>query len=136
MGTYIDTTDVYERWGKDNVDEWASLDNQATPTAATRITTAISYAEQRVEDVFRDSRYEVPFSFNTTGAQSIVDHWMATLAGVKLYHAHGQARGEDEKADEMRQAVLDTEDEMALYVANARVLDAQESFSGPTAPHV
>lgn len=135
MGAYIDDDDLYGRWGKDNVDEWASLDNQATPTAATRRTTAIAWAEQYVEDRFRNSRYEVPFSFNTTAAGYPVHEWMKTLAGVWLFQTHGWAHGQNEKLDMMATARSDAEREMDTYLAGMMDLDAAHSFDGPTAPH-
>ena len=135
MGDYISDSDLYSRWGKDNIDEWASLDNQTSPTAAERRATAIAWAEQYVEDRFRNGLYEVPFQFNGDGAKPVHD-WMATLAGVWLYRTHGWSRGEDEKLDMMNSARKAVDDEIASYLAGIRTLDAERSFTGPTAPHV
>lgn len=137
VGTYITDNDLYSRWGKDNIDEWASLDNQATPTAATRRADAIAWAEKIVEDAFRDGRYAVPFTFGTTDSARPVKEWMTTLAGVWLFQTHGWAHGEDDKLEQMNKARDAVYSDMNRYHAGMAALDAtQNATDGPTAPHV
>ena len=134
-GDYIDEDDLYSRWGKDNIDEWASLDNQSSPTAEERRQAAIDWAEQYVEDRFRNGPYEVPFSFNGNGGKP-VHEWMRTLAGIWLYRTHGWSRGEGEKLTEMNDVAERTDEEMNSYLAGTRALDAAASFTGPSVPHI
>jgi hypothetical protein len=84
---YCSRSDVNDVFGASNVTKWADLDNDADATKITaRVTRAISWATNEINDRLRDSAYTVPF--NGSALPVIVD-LAATLAGIWLYRARG-----------------------------------------------
>ena len=126
---YIVQADIESRFGEANVQKWSQLDADDVTVDSTRIADAISTAEQDIDNRFRNSRWTVPFS--GTIPKKVVE-WAAVLAGWWLYTSRG-LRDEDE-ANQMRRIKEDVDAEIAMYLANMRTLDSEESGSHPTAP--
>lgn len=87
MGRYISQDDINNLFGSVNVAKWSNLNNQddARSPDATRITAAITYAEDRVDDRLRGGPYAIPFASAPTTIKDIA----ARLAGVWLYESRG-----------------------------------------------
>jgi hypothetical protein len=132
--SYIVTDDLYDKWGKNNVDDWATLDNAVSPTPAQRIASAIAWAEGYVESRFTGSRFAVPFSLGTTSTP-IIKRWCAVLAGCWLYEARGWGRGEADEREDMQAERAQVDEDIELTLLGTRDFDAGLSFSGPSAPH-
>jgi uncharacterized protein DUF1320 len=136
MGTYISQSDVENVYGTANVAAWSVIEPGSDPATAntTRITAAIAYAEQYVEDRFRGFRYALPFS----GAGVVViDDWCAKIAGAWLYESRGKAGGRDEEAaDQVASKKRAALGEMDSYLAGMRKLDLTLADNGGTAPIV
>ena len=80
MGTYIIQSDIENVFGKDNVARWSNLDGDTTVVTA-RITEAISYAEEDLDNRFRGGKYALPFSPVT----SVIKNLAARIAGLWLF---------------------------------------------------
>ena len=92
---YIDTDDLNNVWGTDNVTAWSDLTGGATADT-TRIAAAIAWAEAYVENRFRrQSIYQVPFVAGTSGYDVQLTNWMAVLAGHWLYDSRQVRRRND-----------------------------------------
>lgn len=87
MGTYISQSDVENKFGTTNVAKWSQLDNAVEEADTDRIATAIAFAEELVESMFRGGRYAVPFS----GTCLVLKDWCAVHAGKWLYSNRGSA---------------------------------------------
>ena len=136
MGRYIVEADVKARFGDDNVDDWADLDNDDAPDPG-RIDEVIKYAEDRIDDFFRDGAYAIPFAFRGAITQT-VKNWAAVFEGWWLYTSRGLR---DEEAGERIQILVDGEDgaggvmaEMRAVVAGQTRLNAEQSETQPQAP--
>lgn len=139
MGRYISQSDVEAVHGAKNVAMWSNLDSTDRSTTADtdRIATAIENAEDEVDDMFRESRYQIPF-VGTSGStpRKVVD-WCAKLAGVWLYESR-KARSPADGDDTVRvlghkKNVLD---EISVYLAGQSKLAAQLVIEGGTCPEV
>ncbi len=85
---YITQTDLENTFGASNVKQWSNLDNTTSQANAARITAAIDWAEARVNDRLRGSKFTVPIS---AGANSLstLKAWCTGLAAWRLYIARG-----------------------------------------------
>jgi hypothetical protein len=94
---YITKADVEAVFGVSNVASWANLDpslERDAPADEQRVADAITWAEEQVEDRFRDGPYVVPF---VNGGRTL-KNWCATYAGHWLYRSRGlndEAGGSD-----------------------------------------
>lgn len=134
-GTYIDTPDLNNVFGTINIAAWSDLTGGKTADT-TRIDAAIAWAETRVENRFRGSRYSVPFGQVSGGYDSQLTHWMAVYAGNWLYQSRGIRTG---KADADRtSALLEQMDEEINQVlgGQSRLNSGLIDSSAPTAPMV
>lgn len=103
MSSYIESSDIYARYGTVNVRRWANLDcvvdsggtSSGTVTIDARIETAITWASNRVDDRLRrsDLNFNLPL---TTVPTTIVDivvklagYWLSTARGVTNYDRDG-----------------------------------------------
>lgn len=125
MGRYISQSDLESRWGVDNVADWSQVNkDQPTTTPDTaRIALAIDTAEDTIDDMFRDGRYEIPFAFNGSVSYTLKD-WCATLAGIWLYETRLDRRrdgNQDATIEAARSRVLG---EVDAYRAGQRKFDA------------
>ena len=136
MGRYIVEDDVKGRFGDDNIDVWADLDNDGAPDPG-RIDEGIANAEDEIDDFFRDGKYAIPFAFRGTISKTLTN-WAVVLAGWWLYTNRGFR---DEKGGEAIQKLVDGEDGNGGVRANMRSLaagqirfNAQTSETQPSAP--
>lgn len=134
-GTYIETADLNNVFGTINIAAWSDLTGGKTADT-TRIDAAIAWAEQRVENRFRGTRYSVPFGQIDGEYDSQLKHWIAIYAGNWLYQSRGIRTG---KADADRtSALLEQMDEEINQVlgGSSRLNAGLVSSSAPSAPHV
>ena len=134
-GTYISQSDVENVFGTENVARWSNLDNSSTDADETRIQAAIDYAEARVDDRFRPSRYRVPLVGDGATLRAVID-WVAKLAGIWLYESRGLHDAGD-TAHKLTAVKANVETEIDMYLAGQRKLPAQlKRTDAPTAPKV
>ncbi len=132
---YIVQTDIENVFGATNVRAWSNLDNNASTTNTTRVASAIAYAEQLIEDRFRNSDYAVPLS---GAGLVIVKDWAAKLAGVWLYSSRGFRQNDDgTEGNRILFHRREVEETMDLYLSGSRTLDCARRWNNePTAPYV
>jgi len=140
MGQYISQTDVLDVFGNANVTRWSNLDNDDTAINATRVTAAINYAEQVIDDRFRSTEYAVPLTHAASGELYVVKDWAAKLAGIWLYQCRGfddRDLDEDPEAARLTAMKQAVHDEIGEYFAGQRELAATKTTaSGASAPIV
>lgn len=85
MATYITQADIENKFGTNNVQKWSQLDEESEDVDAARITAAIAYGCEVVENMMRDGRYAVPF----LGSCVELKDWCATFAGIWLFMSRG-----------------------------------------------
>jgi phage gp36-like protein len=117
MSDYIEKADIEDVFGKDNVATWSNLDGD--PGAdATRIATAISVAEEDVNNRFRGGKYSIPLA----PVSDIVKNWCARLAGIWLF----ENRPSFNKSETQKEGFQDMKDgvdsEVEMYTSGQRVL--------------
>jgi len=95
-GTYISETDLDDLYGIKNITAWSDLEGGRSRDES-RIQRAINYAESKVENLFRRSRYAVPFVQQGGGFDLQLKHWMAAYAGDWMYMNRAIRRGEEEE---------------------------------------
>jgi len=94
---YATRTDVENVFGKGNVTKWADVEGENNATfVTTRVTEALSYADERVDDMLRDGPYVLPLQKTDGTTPRTVRDCAAKLAGLWLY----ESRGIREEADE------------------------------------
>lgn len=88
--SYIAQANIESKFGKNNVAIWADLDNtQVEADITARIVTAITFADEMVDNILRHARYTLPIT-NTSGfTPKIIVDVVASLAGVWLYENRG-----------------------------------------------
>ena len=139
MGVYIAQSDVEEQFGETNVQIWSDLDGSGSTDVAV-VARAILYAETRVENLFRNGRYAIPFVFTSGSTDAVVTNWMSVFAGVWLYRNRGIR---DEDAGERMRVLEEGEDgnggikgEMRDYLAGIAILPAASIEPQPDSPVV
>lgn len=129
-GSYIIQADIENVFGTSNVQKWSQLDNDFDIADTTRITTAITYAEERVENRFRESRYALPFS----PISNEIKEWCAKLAGIWLYQSRGQD-DDNEEGNKLEQLRKNVEDAISMCLAGITKLNTgRHDEAAPTAP--
>ena len=134
-GTYIEDTDLNNAWGTVNIAAWSDLTGGKTADDD-RIDAAIAWAENRVENRFRRSRYEVPFGKVDGEYDEQLKYWMAVYAGNWLYQSRGIRTG---KADTDRTSAMveQVDEEIQEVLGGQAVLNAGlVDSSAPSAPFV
>ena len=130
---YITQSSIESIFGVQNVAEWSNLENDGTGANTATIALGISFAEEYVEDRFRDGPYVVPFVNTGSSTPRVVVDWCARMAGAWLY----RNRPQQVKGDDRMSGVLEgIENEMDAYIAGARKMQAARSGSGPSVPVV
>jgi hypothetical protein len=90
MSTYCAKTDIEQVFGPTNVSKWSDLDNDADATKiANRITAAIAYASESIDDILRCTSYPIPVVTAADATPATVKDLAAKLAGIWLYEARG-----------------------------------------------
>jgi hypothetical protein len=137
MGRYASQSDVEAQFGTANIAAWSQLDVTMEPptTDTARVTAAIAYAEDSINDRFRDGRYIIPLS-PVSSTPKVLIRWVAILSGLWLYQSRAWDRGAD-SASRMSDLELQVKDEIQAYASGARGLDCQRvRGDAPTAPVV
>lgn len=131
---YITQADVEAIFGIANVARWAQISNDGTDDLTVRVTSAISFAEDSLNNRFRRSKYAVPLSFGVVPAD--VRFALAGMAGSWLYHSRG-----------LQDANVETGDKLSYWRDQARIYfdsvlageiewEAVRTFNSPQAPVV
>ena len=135
MGRYIGQSDVEQIFGTVNVAKWSNLDNldESGSPDTTRITTAITYAEDWLDEQLRNGPYTTPLAGTLP---QTVKNAVAAMAGVWLY----EARGVDDFDGESDNPITAHRNRAQRYVARVLrgevQLDIERSEVGPSAPVV
>lgn len=88
--SYITRTDIEDKFGKKNVEIWADLDNnQVQADITARITTAIAFADEMVDNALRRGRYALPIVDLLSAVPKVIVDVVASIAGVWLYENRG-----------------------------------------------
>lgn len=138
MGRYIEQSDIEDLFGVENVADWSDLTGGGTADT-NRITRAIAYAEDHIDDHFRQGRYAIPFQF-TAGIPQTVKLWATSFAGDWLYSPRGLR---DEAAGLRIQKLIHgidgvggVEADINQYLAGQMALQAAQIDTQPRAPVV
>ncbi|MEM7227252.1 MAG: phage protein Gp36 family protein [Planctomycetota bacterium] len=136
MGTYITRSDIEVEFGVNNVAIWSNLDNDDAQVNDDRVDASIAYAEQQVDDLFRDGRYAIPLR-GTAGDLNQVKRWAAVLAGHWLVNRRAVYMKLDQNEltgiEQMREDVFD---DIARYTSGQAKLAAELVNSQPDTPQV
>lgn len=100
---YIAEADIQNVFGVDNVTAWSDLQGTAVKDT-TRIAASIAYADEQIDNRFRDGLYEIPFS----PVCVTVKHWAAVIAGLWLFESrplHNRDPDKDEGFEHLRDEV-------------------------------
>lgn len=90
MSTYCTRANVEDRYGVDNIAQWADLDNDEDATKITnRITRAIAVVSAEIDDVARISEYVIPLADSAGATPTTIEELAATMCGIWLYEARG-----------------------------------------------
>jgi len=109
---YTDTSNLYLVFGKQNIRDWADLDNtQNDYSIDARVSWAISLAEEIINAELRTGPYDIPFSVTP----AIIQHLTSLRAGLLLYE--GRRVATDENQDQ-------TSSQMKSYKVIMRALKA------------
>jgi phage gp36-like protein len=89
--SYATKSNLEQVFGSTNVEKWADLDNDGDETnIAARIAAALDWADNEIDSLLRESRYDVPITPLTGSATPpVIRDVAASLAGVWLYEARG-----------------------------------------------
>ena len=119
---YITQSDIEDVYGEENVKVWSALgDDEVLDTG--RIAKAIAWAEARVDNRLRNSRYTVPVTQGTSGYDKQLVNWCAVYAGHWLYSSRGIRRGVDD-TDRTSAQLKQVEQEIGEVLAGQATLDA------------
>lgn len=133
---YIDDEDLFETFGRRNVEAWADLDGDAdTVEIAARIAAAITHAESYVLDRMRAGQYAIPLVAQSSNALVTIKHAMAQVAGWKLYIARG-FRDNDIVESRMTGHKEEAEAFLDKVLSGQILLDLTRSENGPNTPVV
>jgi len=134
MGNYIDQGNIEDRWGEANVATWSTLDsNVAPPTAdTTRIASAITYAEAKIDDALRTRQYTTPVVGTSGSVPAIIIDIAAVLAGYWLFSSRGIS--DDDLGERMEGIRDESLSELQGYATGQTVLAAERSNPEPDTP--
>ncbi len=124
MGSYVSKSDIENVFGVDNIAVWSNLAG-GTDADTARITLAIGYAENIVEDSFRGGKYALPFN----PIPNVVVDWCAKLAGIWLFLCRPLYSRDKESAEGFLNVRDTVFEEIATYNANQRTLNCDISTS-------
>lgn len=118
MGTYISQSDVEDTFGTDNIAVWSDLSG-AGSADTTRIARAIEYAEEDIENRFRDGRYALPFS----PIPNVIKNWCAVIAGIWLFDSRPGFKHTEEETEGFNKLLTRTEATIDCYTSGQRRLE-------------
>lgn len=93
---YCAAQDIYDLFGKTNVEKWADLENTRVQTTIdARIARAIAWADAEVDDKLRGGPYTLPLdpvpTTITDAAARLAGAWMYDARGIEDVDASGRA---------------------------------------------
>lgn len=138
MGTYIDQTDVENRFGATNVARWSQGSPDSVEADTTRIAAAITWAEGEINDAMRGGAYAVPLTATASGGLTKVEDWAATLAGCWLARMRGESSAK-KGGDGDRYAALEREVRASIASVQSgavRLACSRSTTRGGNAPTV
>lgn len=90
MSTYCALTNIQAAFGTENTTTWSDLDDDGDSTKkAARVTAAIVYASDAIDDVIRVTNYTIPLVNGAGSTPATITNLAAILAGLWLYEARG-----------------------------------------------
>ena len=126
---YCELLDILLVYGKENVYQWADLDNsRITADINEIIEFAIVDASEKIDAHFLGSGYEVPLADADGETPEVVKRWCARLAGAILYKARGYESEEDSVIKVEKQVYKDIADVLAGIT---RIKAVQKNYKKP-----
>jgi hypothetical protein len=140
-GYYADQNDLQDEIGIGTLAQISNLDGTATGLPGNgpigpdtgRIQRALNYADDTINNTFRNSRYAVPLVVNS--ASSTVTQWAVAFALEWLYRPRGQ-RDDDPNQVRFTNGAKQAKDEINRYLIGQRFLDATLSKHVQTQPQI
>ena len=139
--SYSTESDLQELVGEATLVKWSNPDGAATTVNSARVTTAITEADAQIDQLFRGSKYVIPFVTSDDGDLATLRRWSTGLASTILATPRRILAGADggKKAEKQGQNTLEQQvrAEMRSVIAGIRQLNASlVSTSVPSAPVV
>ena len=131
MGHYAIQSDLESFWGERNIAKWSNKDNDATTADTTAIASAITEAEEDVDNAFRDGVYALPFS----PVPAKVKSWIVRLAGAALYAGRG-LDDSDAEANKLKTTIDMVMSEMRTYLSGIATFSSSRAYGSPSGPTV
>ena len=131
MGRYIEKSDIENLFGEDNVSTWSNLQNNTTAADDARIDLGIEWAEDRLDSMFRASRYVVPFAGNITEE---IKYWVSTMAGSWLHRSRGWR--ETDLRDKISALMKEVDEDIKAHLSGQRRLNLALIETQPNSPVV
>ncbi len=131
MGRYIVQGDIENVFGVDNVATWSNLQNNTTAADTARITKGIEWAEDRLDSMFRTSRYVIPFAGTITEE---IKYWVSVMAGSWLHRPRGLR--ETDLKDKIAALMETVEDDIQAHQSGQRRLNLALIETQPNSPVV
>lgn len=87
---YCTRDDIENVFGRENVIKWADLDGaEDAAHVSTRVTWAITKADEEIDDRLRGTHYRVPLANSSGNTPEDVKDLSASLAGIRLHDSRG-----------------------------------------------
>jgi len=103
---YCDVLDILLIYGKENVYQWADLDNNKIESDILDIIEfAIVDASEKIDSQFIDGPYALPLADSEAHIPETVRRWCARIAGSILYKARGYD-GDDDPVIKVEKSVM------------------------------
>lgn len=132
MADYIAQADIENVFGVDNVKIWSDLQGTGT-LDSTRIDAAIAYAEEELNNRFRNGKYELPFAPVT----NVIKYWAAAFAGLWLFDSRPLYKQKGDEFDGFEKMREQLEVTIDMYTSGQRVLGCTTvEDAGQTGPRV
>lgn len=134
-GIYAVQSDLERKFGTENIRLWSNLDNADLIANVLSIQAALDYAENVIEDRFRNGRYVLPFN----PKPKVVKEWTTCLAGAWLYSNRGfddQGGEAGEESSRLTRIKDAAHNEIDAYTAGSRQLNVDLNFDAADSPTV
>lgn len=131
MGRYIEQSDIENVYGATNIRKWSLGDQDGLSVNEARLTAAITFAEDHIDDRFRGGRYVIPFST----APSVIKDAAAKIAGSWLYATRG-IQDYDDDANPVRMRREEAEDMLDRVLSGQVTLSATKASARTTGIYV
>jgi hypothetical protein len=132
--SYATQSDIEDLFGPANVAAWSRFESPP-PSGATdtdRVATALALADGEINSIFTGGPYAIPLVCSI--CKPVVTHWAAVIAGVWLYGNRASTSYIDYPGNRYLALRNEVYQEMDLYRAGMKRLDAAMKFPHPTSP--